>query len=245
MPQSPHHHRAQRCTVTRVTVAAMLCLVAVGAQAQLVPRGQHVLRSAGGSEYTFNRISLSHGLIPGVGSHRLGSWPSWEGRVGVMMDRRTNPLKDTYVLFQPVYNGLNIRGMHVLSDFYLDGGFRATAGMVRGAATQTLWDGGGEGLNVSVQRLDSLNIPGAASRVDLDNLSKTSVPYFGAGYSTRVNSSGLTSRWRFNADLGLISINQNNFGRISRTLAGEQALSDLVRELKLRPLLKFSMGYSF
>ena len=48
---------------------------------------------------------------------------SWEGRVGVMMDRPTNPLKDTYVLFQPVSNGLNIRSMHVLTDYYIEGGF--------------------------------------------------------------------------------------------------------------------------
>ncbi|MEN9453226.1 MAG: hypothetical protein RLZZ369_2285, partial [Pseudomonadota bacterium] len=82
-----------------------------------------------------------------------GLWPHWEGRVGVMMDRPTNPLKDTYVLFQPVPNGLNIRGLHLLSDYYFDGGFRATAGMVRGEATQSLWDGGGEGLNISLQRL--------------------------------------------------------------------------------------------
>ncbi|MDE2000701.1 MAG: hypothetical protein KGN37_02145 [Burkholderiales bacterium] len=228
-----------------VVSGLVLCVAGVSAHAQFVPMPTHVLRSVGGSEYSFTRVSLRQsglGLSLGGGQ---GLWPHWEGRVGVMMDRPTNPLKDTYVLFQPVPNGLNIRSMHMLSDYYIDGGFRATAGMVRGDAVQSWWDGGGEGLNISLQRLDSLNIPGSSNGVGLGNLNSSSAPYIGAGYSTRINAAEVASAWRFNADLGLLSINNNNFDRISRTLTGDQSVNSLIRELRFRPLVKFSVGYSF
>lgn len=227
-----------------VASGVLLCLVASLAQAQMVPRAGHVLRSVGGSEYSFTRVNLRQSGL-GLSLGGQGLWPQWEGRIGVMMDRPTNPLKDTYVLFQPVPNGLTIRGLHLLSDYYFDGGFRATAGMVRGEATQSLWDGGGEGLNISLQRLDSINIPGATPAIGLDNLKSASVPYIGAGYSSRVNTTNIGTPWRFNADLGLISINSNNISRISRTLTGEQGLDSLMRDMRFRPLVKVSVGYSF
>ena len=224
------------------TVAA--CLAAGAANAQIVPRATHVLRSVCGSEYSFTRLNLR---ASGLGLNLAGQtfWPSWEGRVGVMMDRPTNPLKDTYVLFQPVSNGLNIRSMHVLTDYYIEGGFRATAGMIRGDAVRSWWDGGGEGLNISLQRVDSMSVPGGAPGVGLATLGSQSAPYIGAGYSTRINTAAISSPWRFNADLGLISVNQNNVNRISRTLMGEQGFDELVRDLRLRPLVKVSVGYSF
>ncbi|MFM7001330.1 MAG: hypothetical protein ACKOXU_09750, partial [Limnohabitans sp.] len=61
----------------------------------------------------------------------------------------------------------------------------------------------------------------------------------------RVNNIAIPSPWRFNADLGLISINSNNFGRISRALTGDQSVDQLMRELRFRPMLKVSVGYSF
>lgn len=243
----PTRHHQRHSTVgplSAVVSGVLLCLVASAAHAQIVPRPTHVLRSVGGSEYSFTRVSF-HNSGLGLSFGGQGLWPHWEGRVGVMMDRPTNPLKDTYVLFEPVPNGLNIRGMHVLSDYYIDGGFRATAGMIRGDAVQSWWDGGGGGLNISLQRLDSMNIPGTAPGIGLSNLGSSSVPYIGAGYTTRINTAAIASAWRFNADLGLISINSNNLGRISRALTGDQSVDSLIRELRFRPLVKFSVGYAF
>lgn len=236
-----HPHFGSLCAVAS---GVLLCLLAGPSQAQIMPHPSHVLRSVGGSEYSFTRVSFRNSGL-GLSLGGQGLWPHWEGRVGVMMDRPTNPLKDTYVLFQPVSNGLNIRGVHVLSDYYIDGGFRATAGMVRGDAVQSWWDGGGGGLNISLQRLDSINIPGTAPGIGLSSLGSNSVPYIGAGYTTRINTSAIPSAWRFNADLGLISINNNNFGRISRALSGDQSVDSLIRDLRFRPLIKFSVGYSF
>lgn len=230
--------------LSSVVSGVLLCLAASTVHAQIVPRPSHVLRSVGGSEYSFTRVSF-HNSGLGLSLGGQGLWPQWEGRVGIMMDRPTNPLKDTYVLFQPVPNGLNIRGIHLLSDYYIDGGFRATAGMIRGDAVQSWWDGGGGGLNISLQRLDSMNIPGTASGIGLSTLGSSSVPYIGAGYTTRINTAAIPSSWRFNADLGLISINSNNIGRISRALTGDQSVDSLIRELRFRPLIKFSVGYSF
>lgn len=240
----PQSHQLPPGRLSAALSGVVLCLSASLAQAQMVPRPTHVLRSVGGSEYSFTRVSFSQSGL-GLNFGGQGLWPHWEGRMGVMMDRPTNPLKDTYVLFEPVPDGLNIRAMHVLSDYYIDGGFRATAGMVRGEAVQSWWDGGGGGLNISLQRMDSMNIPGARTAIGLSDLGTYSAPYIGAGYSTRVNNGAVASPWRFNADLGLISVNSNNLNRISRAISGEQSVDQLMHDLRFRPLVKVSVGYSF
>ena len=86
---------------------------------------------------------------------------------------------------------------------------------------------GRSALNISLQRVDSMSVPLAAG-VGLATLGSQSAPYIGAGYSTRINTAAISSPWRFNADLGLISVNQNNVNRISRTLMGEQGFDELV-----------------
>ncbi len=66
-----------------------------------------------------------------------------------------------------------------------------------------------------------------------------------AGYAASVGTPGSDSMWRFNADLGLISVNSNNIGRISRALQGEAGLDEIVRDLRLRPVIKVSVRYAF
>jgi len=55
----------------------------------------------------------------------------------------------------------------------------------------------------------------------------------------------VASSWRFNADLGLITINSNNIGRISQVLQGDMGVDALLRDLRLRPVIKVSVGYAF
>lgn len=173
-------------------------------------------------------------------------WPHWEGRIGVVLDRPADPMSNSFVLAQPAYNGLKVYSMHVLSDYYFAGGFRATAGLVRGSSNLPWWPSeqqGATGLNLSMQRLDVLSPPGYDGASSNDN-NRTS-PYLGAGYSTRLAGMRPDSAWRFNADLGLITINSNNIDRISRALQGDAGVETIIRELRLRPVVKVSVNYAF
>lgn len=231
--------------------AASLAIVShQAALAQMVPQTEHAWRqSAGQSDLTTVRIQLGRQVFAqsedarGKGLNLRGKdfWPQWEGRIGIVMDRPVNPLKDSFVLAQPVPSGLRLRSFHMLSDYYVEGGFRATAGLLRGETGQAWWSTGddGGGLNLSLQRLDTLSPLGghAAHQVTM--------PYVGAGFTSRVGVWGLSNAWRFNADLGLIGLGASPMNNMSRALQGDKSLDELVRDLRLRPLVKVSVGYSF
>lgn len=242
--------------------ACLLTLAAGQACAQMVPHLEHALRqNTGSGNFTTVRIDLNtHSAEDtstanaegsqggrGLALRGQGFWPHWEGRVGVVIDRPINPLKDSFVLAQPNQgSGLRVRSMHILSDYYVEGGFRATAGLVQGSAGQSWWSGSGTGggLNLSIQRLDNLGL--ASSSIEPGGrLDQSTSPYVGAGYTNSLTVNGMPSAWRFNADLGLISINSNNINRIGQVFQGDRTLDDLVRELRLRPIIKVSVGYSF
>jgi hypothetical protein len=220
------------------------------AKAQMVPQAEHAWRqSTGQGNLTTVRIQLSHNPasqteeVRGKGLNLRGKdfWPQWEGRIGIVMDRPVNPLKDSFVLAQPVPSGLRLRSIHMLSDYYVEGGFRATAGVLRGDTGQAWWSDGdtGGGLNLSVQRLDTLGLPGQG------NQDQQTMPYVGAGFSSGVGIWGLSNAWRFNADLGLVGMRNGALDNTSRALQGDRSLDELVRDLRLRPLVKLSVGYSF
>jgi len=229
-------------------------LTLTSAQAQMVPRAEHALhQNTGSGNYTAVRININAGETDdevrgrGLALRGQGFWPHWEGRIGVVIDRPINPLKDSFVLAQPNQSaGLRVRSMHILSDYYLDGGFRATAGVLRGDTGQAWWGSGGNGggLNLSMQRLDSLGLMS-----NLGSLSSTqdtqTTPYVGAGYSNSLTVNGTPSAWRFNADLGVISASSSNINRIGQVLQGDRSLDEMVREMRLRPVVKVSVGYSF
>lgn len=240
-------------------MATMVGLLAVGAaQAQMVPFPEHALRqNTGASDYTAVRIHIAsasdetaaeeaptvHGR--GLALRGQGFWPHWEGRVGVVIDRPINPLKDSFVLAQPSQGGLRMRSMHILSDYYVEGGFRATAGLVGGQPGQAWWGSGGNGggLNISLQRLDSLGLAGGNGLNSNSDLQTS--PYLGAGYSNNLSVNGSATAWRFNADLGLMSSNAGNINRLGQVIQGDRSLDDLVHDMRFRPVVKVSVGYSF
>jgi hypothetical protein len=251
MAHFAHKHRsvpqfaASKWTALGVVLSG---LMASGmAQAQMVPRAEHALRQyTGNANLTTVRVDFD-GDDTEVRGHGLnlrgqGFWPHWEGRIGAAIDRPVNPLKDSFVLAQPVQGGLHVRSMHVLSDYYIEGGFRATAGLLRGETGQAWWSSGdnGGGLNLSLQRVDSLGLLGAPNnKPSADGSGQQTMPYLGAGYTSRLKLNGSASSWRINADLGLISLNS------SKAFQSDKSLDDLVHEMRLRPVVKVSVGYSF
>ncbi|MGC4059656.1 MAG: hypothetical protein QM749_01855 [Aquabacterium sp.] len=239
-----------------VATGALASLLTLGtAQAQMVPRNEHALRqNTGQDSLTTVRINIDGnndaGDVGGKGLNLRGQgfWPHWEGRIGAVIDRPINPLKDSFVLAQPAQGGLHMRSMHVLSDYYIEGGFRATAGLLRGETGQAWWSSGdtGGGLNVSLQRLDSLGLLGAPSnRPSADTNGQQTMPYLGAGYTSRLSVNGVPSSWRLNADFGLVSISGNNANHLPQVFQGDKSLDDLVHEMRFRPMVKVSVGYSF
>ena len=85
--------RLFRCLFTACALAASV------AHAQMVPQPQHLLRSA---------TAVDQGK--GLSLNGQQFWPHWEGRIGVVMDRAYDPLKDSFVLAQPVpSSGLSLR----------------------------------------------------------------------------------------------------------------------------------------
>lgn len=70
---------------------------------------------------------------------------------------------------------------------------------------------------------------------------QTVQPYLGIGYS---GLGGRGSGWSFNADFGLMALGNGNAVRLGRSANG-QGLDDLVRELRLSPVLLFGASYAF
>lgn len=260
-PTSTLRPRTTCLAGVRSVLAITLGLGALGcAQAQMSPRTLHFLSTsrASAAQPSPNlftaRINWSAEQTDDVGGTGLtprqqNLWPHWEGRIGILLDRPMGSLRDTTALAPVSTQGLHVRGMHLLSDYYVDGGFRATAGILRGETGAAWWPAGegGGGLTVSMQRLDTLGLLSLDNTVStIDSNTRQTMPYVGAGYSSPLaRSARSTSAWRFNADLGLLSINSNNVNRISQVLQGDRSVDELVRSLRLRPLVKVSVGYSF
>ena len=122
-------------------------------------------------------------------------------------------------------SGLKVGSIGLLGDMYFGepavdkraaaGGFRATSGIVIGSRSST-------GL--------------VDATTDL-----STVPYFGVGYSNAWPKSG----WRFNADLGVVSHSPGGATGIGRVIGGSQSLDDLVRDLRLAPVVQLGVSYSF
>lgn len=239
-------------------ILLLTCALSLPSQAQMVPRGAHILNQGGaGDGITTARLPWPARLsAPSSAEHTAGAggtglalrdsgpWPNWEGRIGAVIERPVNPVRDSFVLAQPVEGGLRMRSLHVLADHYVEGGFRATVGLVSGEAGQAWWSSGdhGGGLNLSLQQLDTLGAPLGLRR---RNLLPQAQAYVGAGYSTRTESVGQVSSWRFNADFGLLNTDPDSTGRFTGLLQGDRSVGDVVRGLRMRPVVKVSVGYAF
>ena len=178
---------------------------------------------------------------PGLQANGRQLWPQWEGRIGVVIDRPVNPLKDNFVLAQPITAGLQLRSLHILSDYHVAGGFRATAGVLRGRAEEAWWTGSSQGgLNLSLQRLDSLRLPN-----DHPDTARI-MAYVGAGYSMSLGDT-TTERTssHFNADIGLTATGQREAQRPGVSATDGLGGNPLSGKLEWRPLIKVSVDYAF
>ncbi len=164
------------------------------------------------------------------------TWARWQARLAI-----SQPAPLWRASFgDEESSGLKARSLSIMGDYLFarlqhgDGSaavLRATSGLVVGQRP-TLWagqPGGSAGSLVPERRLlgDTRGDQGA-------------LPYVGVGYS------GLSGRggWSFSADFGLMALGAGNAVRLGRSGA-YQGLDDLVRELRLTPVLQVGASYAF
>ena len=146
--------------------------------------------------------------------------------------------------------GLQVQGMSLMGDVYFGGsrtsagGFRATSGLIYGsrsslAGMSAMAPASGQ-LNVD-RRVFGATAPGLGYATDPANDSNGTLPYIGVGYSSLAARSG----WSFSADLGLVSLAPSNAVRFGRVFGGTQNLDDVVRDMKLTPVVQLGASYSF
>ena len=147
--------------------------------------------------------------------------------------------------------GLRVNGLSLLGDLYFgavstktaSGGFRATSGVIVGSRGP-LWGAAGastSGLLAVDRRLfgPTAMVPASLSDPTTDN--STTIPYIGVGYSNLSAKSG----WSFSADLGVVSLSPSNAVRLGRVFGGGQSLDDVVRDMRLAPVIQLGVSYSF
>jgi hypothetical protein len=175
-------------------------------------------------------------------------WARFQGRIG-------------YGLGAPAWraslapserSGLQVGGLGLLGDVYLFGtkdaanapvtGFRATSGLIVGARSP--WLGAGLASSTGAfgadRRLFGPTVPALATPSD-PGFDASTVPYIGIGYSNLWPKSG----WSFSADLGVVSQSPGNVARFGRVFGGSQSLDDLVRDMRMAPVVQLGVSYSF
>jgi len=193
------------------------------------------------------RALEGEGLVPRAQSI---SWPRWQGRLSL---GTTTPYLRPAAL-NPDGGGLTVTGLSLISDYYFTrslggasdaGGFRATSGLLVGARSASFLSplpgsGYGSGRAFSVDRRSV----GGFALVPSDDASLPdpgAVPYVGVGYT------GLSSKggWGFSADIGVMALSPGSAVKLGRVFSGTQSLDELLREMRLSPLVQVGVSYSF
>ena len=150
-------------------------------------------------------------------------------------------------------SGLQVGAIGVLGDLYFGessrtpqaspAGFRATSGVLVGARSSwlgTVASSSPGGLFAPNRRLFGASASVLATPAD-PTLETATVPYIGIGYTNMSPKSG----WHFSADLGVVSQSPGNVVRFGRVVGGSQSLDDLIRDMRLAPIVQLGVSYSF
>ena len=146
----------------------------------------------------------------------------------------------------------SLRGLAVLRDYYFDGGdppelrlaaaggLRATGGLVVAprSAVSTASSRRASAYRASSQGLTGHALAGGGSNPNGDVIP---VPYVGLGYTDRPSRTG----WGFRADFGLMALRPQSAVKFGSALSGAQGIDDLLRDIRLSPLIQIGVSYSF
>lgn len=175
-------------------------------------------------------------------------WARWQARLAVGIAAVPN-WRSGLDLRDPA--GTGIGSASLMGDYYFSrslagggiaSGFRATSGLIVGPRS-ALWTARPSGLvpGESVQierRLFDPHTGGAG--IDVAPADNATLPYLGVGYS------GLSLRggWSVSADLGLVALTPGNV-KLGRMFGGTQGVDELLRELRLSPVIQLGVSYAF
>jgi hypothetical protein len=164
-------------------------------------------------------------------------WARWQGRLTLA----TAAPNWKASLSEGETAGIRVSGVTLSGSYFfaadraVPDGLRATTALIIGPRAQA-----------SAVQLGSVAFVhdrrwGVASAAASEPSELASLPYLGLGYT------GLSTRtrWSFSADLGLVAQYPGNVARIGRVMGGNQTLDDLLRDLRLAPLLQMGVSYSF
>lgn len=144
-------------------------------------------------------------------------------------------------------SGWGVGSATLMGDYYFSrslaaggtsSGFRATSGLIVGPRTP-LWTARPAGL--SATGLLSVDRRLFEPTTGFDVPDTATLPYVGVGYS------GLSLRggWSVSADLGLVALTPGHAVKLGRVLGGTQGLDELLRDLRLSPVIQLGVSYSF
>ena len=170
---------------------------------------------------------------------QAAAWPRWQARFGLStsasaIDAGTRwQLSAGQLLGDYYWSGLRPAGVG------RSGGFRATSGLLLGQRALALGTpalAAPQGVGLTLSRSTRLApLPGEAPAE-----AWMAVPYLGIGYS----GISLRGGWGFTADVGLAGTAGGLRARRDGAL-GAQGVDDLLRELRLTPVLQFGASYAF
>jgi hypothetical protein len=175
------------------------------------------------------------------------TWARWQGRLS--LGAAAPAWRASLGELGPA--GLRVNSVSLSGDYYFTGslfdrsilgGLRATSGLIVGPRTlatagQPAFGAQGSGFAVERRLLGAY----AQSAIVEPASDVASLPYLGLGYT------GLSARgkWSFSADVGLLALSPGNVVRFGRVVGGTQSLDDVLRDLRLAPLLQMGVSYSF
>jgi hypothetical protein len=169
------------------------------------------------------------------------AWPQWRARFGLATSATAADFDAPP----------QVSGGQLLGDYYWSslgpvaanhtGGFRATSGLLFGQRSVALGVpalASTQGLGLTLSSRGSRLAPSAGEGSAEAWLA---VPYFGIGYS----GISLRGGWGFTADLGLAGTGASGLSMRRDSALGSQGLDDLLRELRLTPVLQIGASYAF
>ena len=165
------------------------------------------------------------------------SWNRVQGRLA--FGTRSTPLRSRPDDVD--HHAFALSSLSVMGDYYLRSpssnysptGLRATGGFVFGPRT-SLWGASASSRGLSIDQRNAGYDPASAHWADPASTGTST--YLGIGYS------GVRRSWGFTADLGVMSLRPGNIGR---AVNGSRSFDDVVRDLRLSPVLQFGLSYAF
>jgi hypothetical protein len=170
-------------------------------------------------------------------------WPRWQARLQLNAEFQPATATSSLAVVQAAPRA---RSGALFGDYYVArprlgdaGGLRLTSGVVVGQRGSLFGPGSPAGLEQSVAATVAHSLAPVPAGGDTGAEAMLTWPYLGVGYS----GSSLRGGWGFSADLGLAAQNPGAV-RLGRAF-GAQPMEDLVRDLRLTPVLQLGVSYRF